>query len=116
MAKNERDEKMDALFAKAHAAQGLQNPPAAPEVPAANDPSPVEEPPSSPGLRVTANGRKVGKHKDPEWGKFTILLRKQTQKKASRLADDMNPPRDLSDVTEELLSRWIAKQEKKTAG
>src|SRR3954469_10741754 len=113
MAKNERDEKMEALFVKSHAAQGLQNPPAAPAPPGANDPSPVEEPPSS-ALRVTANGRKLGKHKDPEWGKFTILLKKQTQKKASRLADDMSPPRDLSDVTEELLSRWIAKQEKKT--
>jgi hypothetical protein len=117
-AKNERDERMEALFTKSQqAAQDLQNQPATPEPPAANDPPPIEEPPSStPGLRVTANGRKLGKHKDPEWGKFTILLKKQTQKKASRLAEDLKPKRDLSDVTEELLSKWIEKQERKAAG
>jgi hypothetical protein len=105
---SEQDKKMEEQLKALNVnRQDLQEPPAA------NDPSPVEEPPSSPGLRVTANGRKLGKHKDPEWGKFTILLKKQTQKKASRLADDLKPPRDLSDLTEELLSKWIQQQEKK---
>src|SRR4051812_35001926 len=86
----ERDEKLEAqmqalLSSRQPPTQGLQNQPAAPEPPTIEEPPHVDEPPSAPGLRITANGRKLGKHKDPEWGKFTILLKKQTQKKASRL-------------------------------
>jgi hypothetical protein len=80
----QKDDKIDALFTK-----GLRSAKAAP---------PVE------------NGRKRGKSTDPEWGKFTILLKRDTQKQASRLAEDMNPRRDLSDVAQELLNQWIENQ------
>jgi hypothetical protein len=61
---------------------------------------------------VNASG--LGKSSDPEWGKFTIMLKKETQKRASRLAEDMNPPRDLSDVAQDLLARWIEEQARRT--
>jgi hypothetical protein len=81
-----KDDKLDALFSK-----GLQN-------------HPHGESTAPP------NSRKSGKSTDPEWGKFTILLKKKTRKRASRLAEDLDPPRDLSDLAEELLSRWIQEQ------
>lgn len=87
----QKDDKLDALFTK-----GLQS-------------QPIDK-----AAAPAENSRKLSKSKDPKWGKFTLLLEKQTQKQASRIAEDLDPPRDLSDVTQELLAQWVEKQVRRT--
>jgi len=53
-------------------------------------------------------GKRAGKRSDPEWDKFTLLLKKTTHKAAKRKAeDDFGKDQDLSNVAERLLSRWV---------
>jgi hypothetical protein len=56
-------------------------------------------------------GRPAGKRSNPSYEPTTLLLRKETKKKASRLLEDIGNRQDLSDLTEELLSAWIEKQQ-----
>lgn len=51
--------------------------------------------------------RKPGKRSDPAFRATTFFVRKDTQKKASRLLEDQESGKDLSDLVEELLAKWI---------
>jgi hypothetical protein len=55
-------------------------------------------------------GRPAGKRSNPSYEPTTLLLRKETKKKASRLLEDIGSRQDLSDLAEHLLSRWIEQQ------
>jgi hypothetical protein len=54
--------------------------------------------------------RKIGKRRDPAFRPTTFFVRKETQRKASRLLEDQDLGKDLSDLVEELLAGWIAEQ------
>lgn len=51
--------------------------------------------------------RKTGKRSDPAFRPTTFFVRKETQRKASRLLEDQEAGKDLSDLVEELLAKWV---------
>lgn len=53
-------------------------------------------------------GRRAGKRSDPAFRPTTFFVRKETQRKAARLLEDQDAGKDLSDLVEELLAKWIA--------
>ena len=77
---------------------------------------PASEPANQPAAVVTTpvgqgserRRRKAGKRSDPAFRPTTFFVRKETQRKASRLLEDQDSGKDLSDLVEELLSTWVA--------
>lgn len=55
-------------------------------------------------------GRPPGKRSDPEWKQFSVLLRRQNQRKAADILRDRDDPLDLSGLIDTLLEAWIKKQ------
>lgn len=53
-------------------------------------------------------GRPAGKRSNPDYEPTTVLLRKHTKRKASRLLEDINSEHDLSELIELLLVSWIS--------
>jgi hypothetical protein len=53
-------------------------------------------------------GRPPGKRSNPEWKLYSHFLKKQTQREATAILRAEDDPRDLSDVLQELLEKWIA--------
>jgi hypothetical protein len=49
----------------------------------------------------------TGKRSDPEWNRYTILLRKKTHKQASRRLQDLDTGQDLSELMDQLLTEWL---------
>ena len=64
-------------------------------------------PPAQIAPAVETRRRKTGKRSDPEFRPTTFFVRKQTQRNASRLLEDQDSGKDLSDLVEELLAKWI---------
>ena len=56
---------------------------------------------------VRGKGRPPGKRSDPDYQPTTVLLRKHTKKTATRLLEDISSGQDLSDLIEQLLTKWI---------
>jgi len=54
-------------------------------------------------------GRPTGKRSNPDFEPTTVLLRKQTKRKASRLLEDTDSAYDFSELIETLLGQWISK-------
>ncbi len=54
-------------------------------------------------------GRRTGKRSDPAFRATTFFVRRETKRKAARLLEDQETGKDLSDLVEELLARWVAK-------
>jgi hypothetical protein len=52
-------------------------------------------------------GRPPGKRSNPNYKRLTVLVKKQTVKRAERLWDDLEPSRDMSDLVEQLLADWV---------
>jgi hypothetical protein len=73
--------------------------------PAARQPAPAiaAEP-------VRGKGRPPGKRSDPDYQPTTVLLRHQTKEMANRLLEDGSTRQDLSELIEQLLTKWIAQQ------
>ena len=71
---------------------------------AAGSPNALVEPPAGKG-----RGRPAGKRSNPEFEATTVLLRKRTKRAASRLLQDTEANKDLSDLIESLLSDWISR-------
>jgi hypothetical protein len=59
---------------------------------------------------VRAKGRPPGKRSNPEWKLYSHFLKKQTQRRAAAYLAAMEDRRDLSDVLQELLERWLAER------
>lgn len=51
--------------------------------------------------------RRTGKRSDPAYRATTFFVRKETKRKASRLLEDQETGKDLSDLIEELLAQWV---------
>jgi hypothetical protein len=53
-------------------------------------------------------GRRIGKRSDPEYVPTTFFVRRETKRKAAQLLlEDANADKDLSDLVEHLLARWV---------
>ena len=66
--------------------------------------------PTIPLLLGRGKGRPPGKRSNPEYQATTLLLKEQTKRTATRLLEDKNLGKDLSDLTEQLLTEWIQRQ------
>ncbi len=64
-------------------------------------------PPIGREVVATESGRQIGKSRNPEFDRLTVLVRKDTKKKATRLWEDIEPDKDLSDLLEQLLSNFV---------
>jgi hypothetical protein len=73
------------------------------QVNAATMPAPM--PPAA--IEAKGRGRPPGKRSNPSYEPTTLLLRKETKKKASRLLEDIGKQQDLSELAEQLLANWI---------
>jgi hypothetical protein len=67
---------------------------------------PVKLPPSTP--EPTGKTGRGGKRSDPAYSPTTFFVRKETKRKAARLLEDSESENDLSDLVEELLSKWVS--------
>src|SRR4051794_6147390 len=56
-------------------------------------------------------GRPPGKRSNPDYQATTLLLKEQTKRTATRLLEDKKLGKDLSDLTEQLLTEWIQRQQ-----
>jgi hypothetical protein len=70
------------------------------------DESPVHATPTERG-----RGRPRAKSSDPAYQPTTVILRKVTKRKAAHLLEDREMGKDLSELIEELLTEWLARQE-----
>jgi hypothetical protein len=59
------------------------------------------------GQEAVGRGRRTGKRSDPAFRATTFFVRKETKRKASRLLEDQETGKDLSDLVEELLAQWV---------
>ncbi|MDQ2842275.1 MAG: hypothetical protein M3Y72_14775 [Acidobacteriota bacterium] len=59
--------------------------------------------------QVKGRGRPTGKRSNPDYEPTTVLLRKQTKKMAGRMLEDAETDQDLSELIEQLLSKWISR-------
>ena len=51
-------------------------------------------------------GRPPGKRSNPDWEQVTVFVKKNTKRAALRRIIDDQSPLDLSEVIEQLLSKW----------
>ena len=72
------------------------------------------EMPSVPVLPVKALGRPPGKRSNPDYAPVQVLLKKQTHKSARRILTDLDNGQDVSELVQDLLEQWVAKNQKKT--
>ena len=56
-------------------------------------------------------GRPPGKRSNPDYQATTLLLKERTKRTATRLLEDKKLGKDLSDLTEQLLTEWIRRQQ-----
>jgi hypothetical protein len=54
-------------------------------------------------------GRPPGKRSDPSWKQYSVLLRRDTQRKASNILRDREEG-DFSALMQHLLEEWVASQ------
>ena len=55
-------------------------------------------------------GRPPGKRSDPAWKQYSVLLRQDTQRAATRLLREGQGGGDLSALVETLLAEWVEAQ------
>jgi hypothetical protein len=74
-------------------------------------PAGKERPPAPIQAVVPAGGGKgrpaTGKRSDPEWNRYTVLLRRETHKRTSRRLQDLDTGQDLSELMDQLLTAWL---------
>lgn len=56
-----------------------------------------------------AEGSRGGKRSNPDYTATTFFVRKDTKKKATRLLEDIEAGKDLSDLVQDLLAEWVSK-------
>ena len=79
------------------------------------EPATVAQPAAVPAVvepEAKRRGRPPGKRSDPEWKLFSHFLKRKTQRRATLLITNLDDGRDLSDVLDDLLERWVEEQEK----
>jgi hypothetical protein len=70
-------------------------------------PQPERTEQTAPVAIAPGRGRRAGKRSDPTFRPTTFFVRKETQRKAARLLEDQDAGKDLSDLVEELLAKWV---------
>lgn len=58
-------------------------------------------------------GRPPGKRSDPDWKLFSHFLKRSTQRQATAILFEQDEGRDLSDVLQNLLEKWVARERTK---
>ncbi len=58
-------------------------------------------------------GRPPGKRSDPDWKLFSHFLKRSTQRQATALLFEQDDGRDLSDVLQNLLEKWVTRERAK---
>jgi len=59
---------------------------------------------------MRGKGRPPGKRSNPEWKLYSHFLKKQTHREATNILRNEDNGRDLSDVLQQLLDEWLARQ------
>ncbi len=59
-------------------------------------------------------GRPTGKRSDPNWKLYSHFLKRSTQRQATSILFDEDNGRDLSDVLQSLLEKWVARRHAKS--
>jgi hypothetical protein len=77
----------------------------------ADQPAPVTLAPSN--VARSGKGRPPGKRSNPEWKLYSHFLKKQTQREATAILRAEDDARDLSEVLQELLDKWVAQAHKR---
>jgi hypothetical protein len=93
---------------RSKAATGIANPGRLAPIGESGDRPPVASTTEA-GQGAGGEGRRTGKRSDPAFRATTFFVRKETKRKASRLLEDREMGKDLSDLVEELLAQWVAK-------
>ena len=76
--------------------------------------SSLQESPAEPArltteaITVRGKGRPPGKRSNPEWKLYSHFLKKKTQRQAAAHLAALDDGRDLSDLLQELLERWLS--------
>ena len=77
-----------------------------------------EAKPARPRQRVVVparpRGRPPGKRSDPDWKLYSHFLKRSTQRQATSILFDADDGRDLSDVLQSLLEKWVARRRAKS--
>lgn len=82
-----------------------------PAAPPRDVPQPVSAA-SAPDIQpVRGRGRPAGKRSNPDWKLYSHFLKRQTQRQATNILRNQDNGRDLSDVLQELLEKWVAQQQ-----
>ena len=78
----------------------------------------VEDKPAQPIQRVAVparpRGRPPGKRSDPDWKLYSHFLKRSTQRQATSILFEAEDSRDLSDVLQSLLEKWVARRRTKS--
>lgn len=70
-------------------------------------------PQQNPGTPARPRGRPPGKRSDPDWKLYSHFLKRSTQRQASAILFEAEDGRDLSDVLQYLLEKWVARRRSK---
>src|SRR5579883_1849382 len=68
--------------------------------------APLEAPPA-PVRMVSGGGRRAGKRSDPAYKQISVIMRKETNRLASRKLEDIGSEMDFSELVEKLVSDWL---------
>jgi len=72
---------------------------------------PAEQPDATTSAEpMRGKGRPPGKRSNPEWKLYSHFLKKQTHREATNILRNEENGRDLSDVLQQLLDEWLARQ------
>ncbi len=79
----------------------------------------VEEVKPAPSRQSTViparpRGRPPGKRSDPDWKLYSHFLKRSTQRQATALLFEADDGRDLSDVLQSLLEKWVSRRRAKS--
>jgi hypothetical protein len=75
---------------------------------ATKEPTPQEKP-APPQPETAAKAGRGGKRSDPDYSPTTFFVRKDTKRKAAQLLlNGVAPDKDLSDIVESLLAKWVS--------
>ena len=74
---------------------------------------PVRQPREPVAKVARPRGRPPGKRSDPDWKLFSHFLKRSTQRQATALLFEQDSSRDLSDVLQSLLEKWVARERAK---
>jgi hypothetical protein len=61
---------------------------------------------------LKAPGRPPGKHSDPEYKQYSVLLKRHTHRQVTTILRAQEDSPDVSELLQQLLEQWLEKQQK----